>query len=510
MVLLNNPTDAVRPALYSPEWWVDRLSLQLDTRLKPMVITTNAKGPSVRIVDVPRDGDMLRWQRYYDGRLNLALASAKWRAEFESRFPHYTANFMEMVVDKHRERLQVQGIRYGDSPAADTEAWDWWQENHLDAESLKLHREMLVKSACYALVWPNEDGVPEVSIESPEEVIVETAPGKAWKRLAALKRFLGVDDFLHAELFLPEGVYKYRSAQRNSDFSLSDQWHRLARWQPEKIDGEEWPIENPVGVVPVVPFIHKPDLRNRGTSKIMPVASNQDAINKYRVDAFVASEFASFRQRWVIGLDIPTDPETGKAIEPFRSAVDRLWTVPPPDPDDYPDSSKAPEVKFGEFDISPLDPFYTSIVGEIRMLGTISKIPMHQLLPQTGQPASAEAILADESGLIAEVIDDMTNIGESWEEVFRLNFAFRGDERGQAPGAEVIWRNPAVQSESAHIDALVKMKALSVPDLALWELMQGVTQKTIRRWQALAAQQALEVAAALPEPPDVPDAGPTA
>jgi hypothetical protein len=50
-------------------------------------------------------------------------------------------------------------------------------------------------------------------------------------------------------------------------------------------------------------------------------------------------------------MDIPIDPDTGQPVEPFRSAVDRLWMVPPPDPDD----PHPPKVEFGEFEVSPED-----------------------------------------------------------------------------------------------------------------------------------------------------------
>ena len=75
-------------------------------------------------------------------------------------------------------------------------------------------------------------------------------------------------------------------------------------------------------------------VRLDGRTEIGAVMSNQDAINKYRADALVASEFAAFRQRWAIGIDIPVDPETGRPIESFKPAVDRLSTFPRPEPED--------------------------------------------------------------------------------------------------------------------------------------------------------------------------------
>lgn len=490
------------PATGSAEWWLRKLSRRLDDRL---AITPGARAA------LNSDGSQVwprfsisRWEAYYRGELNMALTSAKWRAEFAARFPGYAVNFMGTVVDNHRARLQVQGIRFGDNADTDRDAWDWWQDNHMDAEGLKLNRETLSLGMCYALVWPNEDDVPEISIESAKEVVVATAPGKAWKRLAALKRFVNDDGRLQAEVYLPDGIFKYVSVQKDTDFS-SPRWYVFARWKPLRVAGEDWPIENPIGIVPIVPFAHKPDLLNEGESKIKAVASNQDAVNVFRMHAFVSAEFASFRQRWAIGMDIPVDPLTGKPIETLQTAVDRLWRISRPSPEEIAAyGGNVPQVQFGEFEATDLAPYYKAIDGEIQMIGAVSHTPYHMLVPQAGQPPSADSIRSSESGLIEEVLDDMVNLGESYEELFRLKFLFEGDARGEQRGAELVWRDPHTQSESQHIDSLVKQLGLGVPELAIWEQMQGVTQSTIRRWRILKEQQKLERALDAPPAPAIP------
>ena len=50
-----------------------------------------------------------------------------------------------------------------------------WQENDLDAGSAA-HTESLMKGVAYALVEPQADGVPVVTIEDPLDCIVEVAP----------------------------------------------------------------------------------------------------------------------------------------------------------------------------------------------------------------------------------------------------------------------------------------------------------------------------------------------
>lgn len=438
----------------SPEWWVRRLSSRLD-----------ARAAAIR-----------KFDRYYNGVQPLAFASTKFAMAFGDRFPAFSSNFMSLVVDTHRQRLHVQGFRFGDQQQGDRDAWRFWQANSLDAESHIAHTESLVKGVSYALVWLERGSdTPTVTIEDPLETIVELAPGNRNRRRAALKRWLGDDGHVQATLYLPDAIYKYRSEQRDSEFSSAD-WHHVARWERRYVPGEDWPLVNTLGTVPIVPIPNRPRLTGEGQSELAPVIGNQDAINKLRADALIASEFAAFRQRWVIGLDIPIDPETGAAVEPFKAAVDRLWVVPPPDPDD-PDP---PEVKMGEFEATDLNPYATMIGLEVQHLGANAQTPYHYLLPQSGQPPSGESLKSAETGLVAKVRDSMVHKGEAWEEVIRLCFAWTNDERAQILDGETIWADPESRTEAAHTDALTKWKAFDIPNEFIWEELGLSPQQIVR------------------------------
>jgi hypothetical protein len=475
-----DPSQPVQLVIGSREWWLARLGKRLDDR-------------QIR---------MSQLEDYYAGRQPLAFVSDTFKAAFGDRFRIFSANFMSLVVDTHRQRLQVQGIRIGDHSTGSTDAWDWWQRNRLDAESQTAFTESLVKGIVYILVWPNAQGEPEASIESPLQVVVETTPGQSWKRRAALKRWLGDDGKYHAELYLPGGIYKYISAQSGADFTLSN-WASVAQWSPELVRGEPWPLKNPLGVIPIVPLVNRPRLNGTnpvglyqtirvpagamlpddGQSEIAAVMSNQDTINKLRADMINASDLAAFRQRWLRNWQVEVDEKTGQPIEPFRAAVDRLWILPPPDPAEDPNM---PEPEFGEFSETDLAPMIAGIQAEIQQLGAISQTPYHYLLPQSGQPPSGESLKSAETGLVAKVKDSQLYKGEGLEEVFRLNFAFRGDKRADDMGAEIMWVNTESRSEGVHTDALVKQKTAGVPDEVLWEGF-GYSEREIARIKAIIA-----------------------
>lgn len=465
----------------SLDWWLRRLGARLNERHRRMT----------------------SYDDYYNGRQRLAFASDKFLRYFGDRFPAFSSNFMSLVVDSHRERLSVQGFRVGSAPEGDEDLQRWWQTNHLDAGSQILHQESLVSGVAYISLWLDGEGDVQASIESPLQVVVETDPGRPWQRLAGLKRYLGDDLHLHAELYLPDGIYKFRSVQRDNAFS-SPTWFAdlpTTDWVRERPADEDWPIPNPTGLVPIIPFVNRPRLGlgtrqheyRDGQSELAMVMSNQDAINKLRADALVSSEFAAFRQRWAIGIDIPTDPLTGEPIEDFRAAVDHLWTIPPPDPND----PNPPQVQFGEFEATDLAPYYAGINLEVQHIGSITRTPYHYLLPQAGQPPSGDSLKSSETGLVAKVRDSMLHKGESWEEVARMRFLFLGDARADQP-LETIWKDPEYRSEAEHVDALLKLKALGVADELLLEMIPLTPQQIARNRRALAR------AALLAPPPPAP------
>lgn len=452
---------------YTSPWWIDRLGKVLDGRAL----------------------DMTRLDDYYRGRHPLLYSGEKFRAAFGNIFAGFSDNFTALVVDAVEERLDVQGFRMGKEREADADAWEIWQENDLDAWSQVAHIEALVKSASYALVWADEDESDEVEITIQDALEMTVATDRATHdRLAAFKRWMAEDGTVFGTLYLPDRIEKWQ--RRRKGYAGSGQ---LGDWEPREVRDEPWPLPNPLGEVPVVPLVNRPRLNGEGDSEIRQVIPIQLALNKLFLDMMTASEFAAYRQRWATGLEIPIDPDSGKPIEPYKAAVDRLWTT------------ENPNVKFGEFEATDLGNYVRSIEMAIQHIASVSRTPVHYLNGQMGSFPSGEALRAAEAGLVSKAKRKQRFFGESWEEVMRLAFKVLDDPRGEINDAETIWADPETRTEAEHVDALVKMGSLGVPHEALWEKW-GATPQEIARWKELeAAMPPAPVQPVVPEQPETPE-----
>lgn len=401
------------------------------------------------------------YAKYFDGTQPLAFATSSYRAEFETMVKSISDNWMPMLCEAVNERMHVDGFRFGDNPKADVDAWYIWQENGLDCDSELLHLDALKYGVSAAMVWLDDDTRrPLITVEHPNEVYVAHAPGTARRRVAAVKRW--ADEWSErkfANVYLADYVFKFASSDVNSDeFVLYEA------------------LENPLGAVPVVAFRNRLDTYGQYRSELDGFLSTQDQINKLVADMLVASEYGAFRQRWATGLEVPKDPDTGKPVQPFRAAVNRIWINPDQDG------------KFGDFEATDLGAYINAISARIQSLASRSRTPPHYLLASNVMP-SGESTKAAETGLVSKVKSRSRAFGEGWEEVLRLAFGTLNDDRRHEVKAETIWADPESRTESEHMDALIKQLALGVPPEALWA-EAGYTPTEIARFKVMLKEQA--------------------
>ncbi|MGG2462847.1 phage portal protein [Streptomyces sp. RGM 3693] len=380
--------------------------------------------------------DMFRYAEYYEGEhQRLAFSQARFKAEFREVFESWRDNFCGLIIDSATERMTVDAFRIPESPGTDKDAWEFWQRSSMDVLSNAVHLDAMVQGRAYVLVWADEEGEPSILPVSAENMVVQYKPGSRTELQAAARFFMDDWGRQWVTLWTEEYVYETKRGE--------------AEWE----NGVKRP--NPLGVVPVVPFHNRSRLSGDPYSDLANVIPIQDAINKTVSDALTASEFAAFPQRYVTGLEIVEDDQ-GNPVEPFKVAVDKLL------------QAEDSQAKFGQFEAASLSN-YCDLVGLLlQHMSSISRTPPHYFLVNGGAAPSGESIISAEAGLVAKVRERMLHFGEAWEKVIRLCFAVKRDERSKAFAMETVWRDPEYRTEAQHIDALLKLKQLNVPEEQLW------------------------------------------
>jgi hypothetical protein len=434
--------------------WLETLSEQLD-----------ARWAKIKVFDA-----------YYEGDHDLAFATAKWREAFGSRFAQMTDNWMKIVVDSSVERLRVQGFLTGDSPQADTDAWDIWQANNLDGESRLLHTEAVKLGEGYWMVAPGKGSdPPRITAEHPSQVIVAHEPGDRRKRAAALKRWDGGDGYIYANVYDPEWVTKYRAE------ASSPRWAKGLSWE------QTGSTRHRIGVVPIVPIRNCPTMLGGGVSDLAggPIAI-QNAINKTLSDMLIGSEFLAYPQRVLLGVEPPTD-ENGRPVQTLKASQSRLWYF------------NAPDAKVQEFSASDLANFPRSADFLVRHLAAQTKTPPHYILGEIVN-ASGDALKAAETGLVSKVKAKQDPFGEGHEETIRIALRLDGREEITAERAETIWADPETRSRAEATDSAVKLASIGVPEEVLWAKV-GFSPTEIDRMLAMKETEDLLA----PPPPPPPD-----
>lgn len=445
----------------APGWWLMRLGKRLAS-------------------------DRTRFDRldaYHRGEHPLPYGNRKMREAYKRLQRQSRSNYVGLVAETILERMKVTGFRAGGTgtDTTDKRAWSWWQANHMDSNSGLVHRAAIVMSRAYVIVGDNGAGQPLVTGEDPRQVTHESDPADRYHVRAALK--VWVDDVAGmtcAVLFLPDTIHYYRANKPAGGHQGQVTW-RPSTWDVD-MSNDFAPFGaavNPLGEVPVVPFVCRPDLAGNGLGEFEDVTDIQDRINTITLDLAVISAMQAYRQRWVRGVD-PTD-DKGNPQKIFDPGADLLWMTPEKD------------AQFGEFNQTDLSPLIKAIDSAVQTLCAITRCPPHYLIGQIVN-ASGDALAAAETGLVSKVAEREQEFGESWESVYRLAGKVLGVD--VPADAEVIWKDPQFRTLTEMAAASVQMEAAGVP----WRTRMAMLDKTPPEIERMAAERAADATLNAPIP----------
>jgi hypothetical protein len=439
LAVVPTTSDALESGVGAPVWWLRRLHETI----------------------ISRRSGLMQVRRYYKGDFEWKYADAELRKAFGHVFyeSRMGVNWMKLIVNGVAERLKIYGIRVDQATGADSSAWDIWKAARLPARSAKVHRHSLLYGASYVTVWPDSEGEPAIKVDHPAMAAVEIDPDDETNRLAGLRMYLDVGGFMHAQLFLPDTVYLYRSHAPVTQQPQGAERVDMS-WMVDDAEVEDGQMHNPLGVVPMVPFLNEPSADWPGEadgrflierSELHGVMPIQDAINSVLFNVLLVANTQGYKQRWVTGLEIEKDDQ-GNVLPPFKADINRIW------------QAESDQTKFGDFATTDVTPLLNLIDQLVRNLASVSQIPPHMLEPQADR-LSADSIRASESGLIMKIQDKQTINSDGWTEVLRLAGELSKNSKLADGGATVMWVDPETNTLAALYDSGLKSVNIGVP----WE-----------------------------------------
>jgi hypothetical protein len=413
------------------------------------------------------------YEDYYEGRHRLSFISTPYRKHFGQMLAAASENWMALVVKSPVERMSVQGFVAGEGDNADLNraASDLWQRNGLDQDQVLGYTESAKIGESYLLVQPDpaDPRAARITLEHPRQMIVQRSAMDRRRLVAALKVWWDdADGALQLTLWTTDEILRFRRPLDRA-------------WIEERTD---YPVEpNRFGRVPVFPLVNDPGMLpalpptalltsphaapavpiGLGRSDLADVISTQDVIDQLLTGLLVSSETSAYKQRWATGLELPTDPETGQTIEPFRAAVDRLWV------------GTSKDTQFGQFEATDLKVYTEAIQWNVQSIASRTRIPPHVLMSGSGNWPSGESLRAAESGLVSKVQEKMRSYGPAVSAAIALGLEHEGQT---LEWVNVVWEDPERRIDSEHADSLVKKLALGVPPQQLWREL-GYSPDTI-------------------------------
>ena len=401
-----------------------------------------------------------RLDQYAAGEQPLAYLSADAREAIGTGFGRLAVNIPRVLVNALAERLRVTGFH-------DLEVAEAWARNDLDQRAGIVHREALTLGRSFVIVWADSQGRATATPESAHQVAVQRDPVTGTVT-AAVKRWVA-DGRAWASLFSPESVTVHVSKAKVAD--------------PAALPATGWDVfethNNPLGAVPVVPFVHADRLGDSdGRSSFEDALPLVDALNKTLADLMVGSEYYARPRRWATGVELPED-DNGEVTNPFTESVRMMI-------------AEEADAKFGSLPAADLASYEAAVGILTAQLRTVTGLPDHYLGIKSNQPPSADALRATEAGLTARTEAIQAGFGRSWEQVARLLHAVENGTDPYALHPRVQWADPATRSVAQDADATVKLfsSGLLPADYALARL--GYSAEEIRKISTARRAEALD------------------
>lgn len=415
-------------------------------------------------------GNDILHDRYYEGTRRLEQIGLAVPPELE--FLEVSANWCRVAVDSVADRLKMKGFYLPGENKASESLRDGWDANNLDSESLLLHQETMIYGRGYVSVSTNEEDseFPLIQVESPTEISVEV--DRRHRRIVVAARFYDRAESgglpRAATLYLPDQtLWLERTGFGNWSVVDRDD-HRLGR-------------------VPLVMFLNRRRAgRWTGVSEMSDVAQLVDASARALTDLQLAVETHSVPQKYVLGMSKDDFvAKDGTPIPAWEAYFTAIW------------ANQNDKAEVGQFTASDLKNFHDTIKLYGNLASSVSGLPSRYFGDSTVNPASFEAIMAEEVRLILNTEKKQTAFGDGWGWVSGLYERFRTGEWVNGSRIKTEWFNSATPTLAQAADSATKLYANgqgAISRESVFDALGWSEAQKVREWERLEQEAGLQIA----------------
>lgn len=386
----------------------------------------------IQELDAPQNR-ICELERYATGSQALAFLSPEAKQALGTRLGRMVSNIPKLAVTALSERIRILGF-------TGVDITDEWRRNDLDELSAVAIREALLFGNSYVIVWASQ-GRPLVTIESPKQVAVIRDPATR-EVTSAVKRWRSKTE-THVLVYLPDRIEHHRADNPHAataGFQLIET------------------IDNPLGVVPVVPVTNADFLLGDGSSEIDDLIPLCNALNKYLADMQVSAEYTARPRRWATGIELVEKPVLDDEGNPVLVEGEPVTETVNPIPEgNRAMISENDAAKFGQLPAADLAGYENAVRVILGQIMAVSALPAHMIGVLQNQVTSADALRAAEASLTARAAARQKTFGRAFEQVARLIVAVRDGVNVEDVTPQIVWSDPGTRSEAQHADAAVKL-----------------------------------------------------
>ena len=402
------------------------------------------------------------YRSYFDGEQPLVYSTELFESVFGDAFVGFKDNWMKVIVNAAKNRLKLINFHFEDDEDGSRakEIWRILRLNEWSVQQKDLHEGIMVEGRAFVIVWPDPTMGATVDWQPGQICRVFYDPDRRTKALWAVKRWTTETGEIFVTFYTPDAVFKYVDKKASSADKTPSSSSALSEvpgvgWfgnlQRREVAGEQWPLVNPFGVVPVVEFNN-----TSYVSELVDAIPQQDALNKMLLDMIITGEYQAFRQRAIETMS--ASPEGG-----WKAGPGEIWAFKP----SFDADGKHIPTQFHEFETSDPSMFMEPIEMWLGHMAHTSSTPGRYFIEGDsggrGDAPSGEALLVDDKPLNDKVEEKQERLGPRYMEVARLIGIATKMVGAETILGDAIWQDPRHDYRLSKLQEGAAMVDMGIP-----------------------------------------------